>query len=46
MDDPAAAAAQWLLQSGELAVRYLTRRDVLGQDVQPDGGAGLTPPPN
>jgi hypothetical protein len=35
-DAPAAAALAWLLDSEEPAVRYLTRRDLLGH---PDGGA-------
>jgi hypothetical protein len=29
-DDPGPAALAWLLDSDEPAVRYLTRRDVLG----------------
>ena len=29
-------AVEWLLGSSEPAVRYLTRRDVLGEDVEPD----------
>ncbi|HET6919180.1 MAG TPA: hypothetical protein VFI46_06910 [Jiangellaceae bacterium] len=36
MDDRDAAAIDWLLGSHEPAVRYLTRRDVLGEDVSPD----------
>jgi len=31
-----APAVDWLLGSSEPAVRYLTRRDVLGEDVEPD----------
>ena len=30
MDDPTRAAVAWLLASDEPAVRYLTRRDLLG----------------
>jgi hypothetical protein len=33
--DPA-PAVEWLLESDEPAVRYLTRRDVLGEEVAPD----------
>ncbi len=36
MDNRDAAAIDWLLESHEPAVRYLTRRDVLGEDVSPD----------
>jgi hypothetical protein len=36
VNDQDAAAVAWLLRSDEPAVRYLTRRDVLGEDVQPD----------
>jgi hypothetical protein len=36
MNDRDAAAVAWLLTSAEPAVRYLTRRDVLGQDVRAD----------
>ena len=35
-DDPTRAAVAWLLASDEPAVRYLTRRDLLGD---PDSGA-------
>ena len=31
-----AAAVEWLLASDEPAVTYLTRRDVLGEDIEPD----------
>jgi hypothetical protein len=34
-------AGKWLLESTEPAVRYLTRRDVLGEDVEPDPDALL-----
>jgi hypothetical protein len=34
-----ASAVEWLLRSREPAVRYLTRRDVLGEDVEPDSEA-------
>jgi hypothetical protein len=33
---PTDAAVAWLLESPEPAVRFLTRRDVLGEDVVPD----------
>jgi hypothetical protein len=36
MNDRDAAAVAWLLTSDEPAVRYLTRRDVLGEDVRAD----------
>jgi hypothetical protein len=36
MNDRDAAAVSWLLTSDEPAVRYLTRRDVLGEDVRAD----------
>jgi len=32
----AAEAVEWLLDSEEPAIRYLTRRDVLGERVEPD----------
>ena len=32
----AAPAVDWLLDSSEPAIRYLTRRDVLGEDAAPD----------
>jgi hypothetical protein len=38
------AAVDWLLSSDEPAVRYLTRRDVLGESVQPDGDEILSGP--
>ncbi|MDQ3876020.1 MAG: hypothetical protein M3322_10830, partial [Actinomycetota bacterium] len=41
--DPA-PAVEWLLRSSEPAVRYLTRRDVLGEDVEPDPEAVLAGP--
>jgi hypothetical protein len=41
--DPA-SAVEWLLASREPAVRYLTRRDVLGEDVEPDPAALLAGP--
>lgn len=44
MDDRDAAATHWLLSSEEPAVRYLTRRDVLGQDVPADGAEILSGP--
>jgi hypothetical protein len=34
-------AVEWLLGSNEPAIRYLTRRDVLGEDVEPDPEALL-----
>jgi hypothetical protein len=37
-------AVEWLLASSEPAVRYLTRRDVLGKDVDPDADAILAGP--
>lgn len=37
-------AIDWLLSSSEPAVRYLTRRDVLGETVEPDAGEILTGP--
>jgi hypothetical protein len=37
-------AVEWLLASSEPAVRYLTRRDVLGEDVEPDPDAILGGP--
>jgi hypothetical protein len=37
-------AVEWLLASSEPAVRYLTRRDVLGEDVEPDPDAILAGP--
>jgi hypothetical protein len=40
----AASAVDWLLESREPAVRYLTRRDVLGEDVEPDPEALLAGP--
>lgn len=39
-----ASAVEWLLESSEPAVRYLTRRDVLGEDVEPDPEALLAGP--
>ena len=41
---PADAAIAWLLESPEPAVRFLTRRDVLGEDVSPDPGEILRGP--
>jgi hypothetical protein len=40
----AEAAVEWLLESNEPAVRYLTRRDVLGEDVEPDAEELLSGP--
>ena len=39
-----AAAVEWLLTSNEPAVQYLTRRDVLGEDVRPDDAEILRGP--
>jgi hypothetical protein len=43
-DDPTSAAVAWLLASTEPAVRYLTRRDVLGEPAPGDGGRILDGP--
>src|SRR5207237_7890662 len=37
-------ATEWLLQSDEPAIAFLTRRDVLGQPVEPDPEAILAGP--
>jgi hypothetical protein len=39
-----AAAVEWLLASDEPAVTYLTRRDVLGEDIEPDAETILAGP--
>jgi hypothetical protein len=44
MNDRDAAAVEWLLTSDEPAVRYLTRRDVLGEDVRADDAEILRGP--
>jgi hypothetical protein len=38
------SGVEWLLRSNEPAVRYLTRRDVLGESVEPDDEAILAGP--
>ncbi|HET6642963.1 MAG TPA: hypothetical protein VFG93_06780, partial [Gaiellaceae bacterium] len=38
------AAVEWLVASDEPAVRYLARRDVLGERVEPDEEAILAGP--
>lgn len=38
------SAVEWLLSSEEPAIRYLTRRDVLGEDVEADPGEILGGP--
>ena len=40
----AASAVEWLLHSNEPAVSHLTRKDVLGGNVQPDPDAALAGP--
>ena len=44
MDEPTESALRWLLASAEPAVRYLTRRDVLGEDPGYDRNAILAGP--
>jgi hypothetical protein len=44
MNDRDAAAVEWLLTSDEPAVRYVTRRDVLGEDVRADDAEILRGP--
>jgi hypothetical protein len=35
-DEPTQRAVQWLLKSAEPAIRLLARRDLLGEDIQPE----------
>ena len=44
VDDPAAAALAWLLASDEPAVRYLARRDLLGEEGSADAARILEGP--
>jgi hypothetical protein len=36
VDDHPGVSVEWLLESSEPAIAFLTRRDVLGEDVEPD----------
>ncbi len=44
MDDPTRAALAWLLASDEPAIRYLTRRDLLGEAAAADAARVLEGP--